>query len=192
MQITAALAADLATLSAALDDPSADIEVSLHALAVTLRQAVDSYRGLRVLAGSGIGRLDLLLLDGAGDPAPMGSSVLLPLLAAVDGGSAPAVAVVVYAGNPGSFVDLTADLSWLTGRPVTEFVLDHDLSPSADGADQGQVAAAARINQAIGVLIERGYSPLAASAELDARARNDHGDRLRAAADIIATLTEPG
>ena len=46
-------------------------------------------------------------------------------LSGIGAGHEPAtVAVILYAGMPGTFVDLAADLAWLTGRPPTDFMLD--------------------------------------------------------------------
>ena len=44
------------------------------------------------------------------------------------------MAIILYAGSPGTFVDLAADLAWLTARPLTDFVLDQHLTVP-DGPD---------------------------------------------------------
>ncbi len=49
MKISAALAADLSILDAALDEPGADMLHSLHRLEVDARAAVPSYRGLSAI-----------------------------------------------------------------------------------------------------------------------------------------------
>lgn len=49
MTITAALAAELGILTAALDEPDADIAHSLRQLALTAASAIASYLGLSVL-----------------------------------------------------------------------------------------------------------------------------------------------
>jgi len=49
MKISAALAADLGILTAALDEPAADVQHSLHRLGVDARAAVPTYLGLSVI-----------------------------------------------------------------------------------------------------------------------------------------------
>jgi len=60
-------------------------------------------------------------------------------LPGIGAGHEPAtVAVILYAGTPGTLVDLAADLAWLTGRPPTDFMLDKHLTVPAgpDTTDQ--------------------------------------------------------
>jgi len=67
----------------------------------------------------------------------------------VAGTSLPAVVLVVYAGSPGTFVDLAADLAWLTARPLSDFFLDQHLpAPAGDAATN--LFEVSVINQAIG------------------------------------------
>lgn len=106
------------------------------------------------------------------------------------------MALVLYAGSPGAFVDLAADLAWLTARPLSDFVLDQHLTIPA-GSDTGtQLSAASVINQAIGVLIGIGYTPRQADLRLDSQAAHAGTDRYAAAQLILATRTggdvEPG
>ena len=104
-------------------------------------------------------------------------------------GHAPSVALVFYAATPGTFVDLAADLAWLTGRPPSDFALDQHLSVPA-GSDGGtSLRATSVINQAIGVLIGRGYTPRQAHSKLDTQADGARTDRYTAAQSILDTLT---
>ena len=99
------------------------------------------------------------------------------------------VALILYARTPGTFVDLAADLAWLTGRPPSEFALDQHLSVPA-GSDRGtSLGAASVINQAIGVLIGRGYTPRHAHSKLDTQADRARTDGDTAAQVILDTLT---
>jgi hypothetical protein len=196
MNITTGLASDLRRLTAALDEPGADIAQTLHKMAADTHAAVRSYLGLNV----SVSRSDPLftftyLNDGvvAGDIA---TSLRLTLPSIGDSWAPPAVALIFYAGSPGAFVDLAADLAWLTARPLSDFVLDQHLTIPA-GSDSGaQLSAASVINQAIGVLIGFGYTPQQADRRLDTQAAHAGTDRYAAAQLILATRpggdVEPG
>ena len=54
---------------------------------------------------------------------------------------------------PGTFVDLAADLAWLTARPLSDLVLDRHLPPPAERGAATSLFEASVINQAIGALI---------------------------------------
>lgn len=189
MAITAALAADLRLLTAALDEPGTDIAATLHQLAADTTAGVPSYLGASVM----VSRSDPLftstyLIDGvvAGD---VRTSLQLRLPGLGDGRSPPTVAIILYAGSPGAFVDLAADLAWLTARPLTDFILDQHLIIPAGSVTGGQLRAASAINQAIGVLVSHGYTPQQADWELDTQAGHARTDRLSAAHHILARLT---
>jgi hypothetical protein len=189
VMITAALAADLRLLTAALDEPGTDIAATLHQLAIDTAAGVPSYLGLSLM----VSRSDPLftstyLLDGvlAGD---VRTSLQLRLPGLGEHRSPPTVAIILYAGSPGAFVDLAADLAWLTARPLTDFMLDQHLAIPAGSVTEGQLHAASTINQAIGVLIGRGYTPQQADWELDTQAGHAATDRLMAAQHILARLT---
>jgi hypothetical protein len=83
-------------------------------------------------------------------------------------------------------------LAWLTGRPPGEFALDQHLSVPA-GSDAGtSLRAASVINQAIGVLIGRGYTPRQAHSKLDNQAAGARTNRHTAAQVILDSLTAAG
>jgi len=150
---------------------------------------VRSYLGLNV----SVSRSDPLftftcLNDGvvAGDIA---TSLRLTLPRIGDSWAPPAVALILYAGSPGAFVDLAADLAWLTARPLSDFVLDQHVTIPA-GSDSGpQLSAASVINQAIGVLIGIGYTTQQADWRLDTEAAHAGTDRYAAAELILAMRT---
>ncbi|MGP0080891.1 hypothetical protein [Mycobacterium sp.] len=188
MEIGAALAADLGILTAALDEPGADVLHSLQQLGVDAQAAVSTYLGLSLTVDGSDPPFTLTNLeDGAADDVRTSLRLTLP---GVGGDRAsPSVALTLYAGTPGTFVDLTADLAWLTGRPPSDFVLDQHLSVP-DGSDTGiYLRAASVINQAIGVLIGRGHTPGQAHRELDIRADSAGTDRHTTAQFILDTLT---
>ena len=189
MKIGAALAADLGILTAALDEPGADVLQSLHHLGVDAQAAVPTYLGLSVTVnGSDPPFTFTTLADGTADNVR--TSLRLTLLARVgDGRAAPSVALILYAGTPGTFVDLTADLAWVTGRPPGDFALDQHLSVPAGSNAGTYLRATSVINQAIGVLIGRGYTPGQAHQELDTQADSAGADRHTTAQFILDTLT---
>ncbi len=188
MEIGAALAADLGILTAALDEPGADVLQSLHQLGLDAQAAVPTYLGLSVTVdGSDPPFTFTTLEDGTADDVR--TSLRLTLPGVGDGPAAPSVALTLYAGTPGTFVDLTADLAWLTGRPPSDFALDQHLSVP-DGSDTGTyLRAASVINQAIGVLIGRGYTLGQAHRELDTQADSAGTDRHITAQFILDALT---
>lgn len=188
MTIGAALAADLGILTAALDESGADLLHSVDHLGVDARAAVPSYLGLSVTVdGSDPPFTFTTLEDGAADDVRTSLRLTLPGVGA--GRAATSVAFILYARTPGTFVDLSADLAWLTGRPLSDFVLDQHLSVPA-GSDAGTyLRTASVINQAIGVLIGRGYTPGQAHRELDTQADGAGTDRPNAAQFILDTIT---
>jgi hypothetical protein len=189
MKISAALAADLGILTAALDGPDADVLHSLHQLGVDAQAAVPTYLGLSVtFDGSDPPFRFTTLEDGTADNVRT-SLRITPPARVDDGRAAPSVALILYAETPGTFVDLTADVGWLTGRPPSDFALDRHRSVPA-GSDAGtSLRAASVINQAIGVLIGRGYTPRQAHSKLDTQVDGAGTDRYTTAQFILDTLT---
>jgi hypothetical protein len=188
MKIGAALAAELGILTEALDEPGTDLLHSLHQLGVDAQAAVPTYLGLSMTVdGSDPPFTFTTLEDGAADDVR--TSLRLTLPGDGDGRASPWVALTLYAETPGTFVDLTADLAWLTGRPPSDFALDQHLSVPA-GSDAGRyLRAASVINQAIGVLIGRGCAPGQAHSKLDTQADGAGTERHTAAQFILDTLT---
>lgn len=187
--MTAALAADLTTLTEALDDPDVDIADTLRRLAAAAALAVRSYLGLTVTSLLSAHEVTLTTLDWDIAPGDIRTSLHLPMPRAPDDGLAPLVSVTLYAGNPGAFIDLAADLAWLTGRALADFVLNrHLILARAPDATSG-LAVAALIDQAVGVLIGHGYTPEQAHRELDARAERLGVDHHTSARDILTELT---
>jgi hypothetical protein len=190
MTIGAALAADLGILTAALDEPGVDVLHSLHLLGVDAQAALPGYLGMSVTVdGSDPPFAFTTLEDGATDDIRTSLRLTLPDVG--DGRASPSVALILYAGTPGALVDLTADLAWLTGRPLSDFVLDQHLSVPAGSYPGTYLRTASVINQASGVLIGRGNTPGQAHRELDTQADGAGTDRYTAAQLILDTLT-PG
>lgn len=189
MEINAALAAELALLTEALDDPGADVAGSLLRLATDARGAVASYRGLMVV----IARSDppvtfAAFADGAESDEIRTS--LMVTSATMTQDSLPRVSVILFAAVPGAFIDLAADLAWMTDRPLTDVILDQHLSVRVDGHGRDTLQKASAINQALGVLIGRGYTPEQADLELAARAADAGTDRHQAAVLLLGTIPD--
>ena len=193
MKIGAALAADLGILTAALDEPGADVLRTLHQLSVDAQAAVPTYLGLSVTVDGSDPPFTFTTLEN-GTAADVRTSLWLTLPGVGvgdgvgDGWESPSVTLILYAGTPGTFVDLSADLAWLTGRRPSDFALDQHLSVPA-GSDAGTyLRTASVINQAIGVLIGHGYTPERAHRELDTQADSAGTDRHTTAQFILDTL----
>jgi hypothetical protein len=189
MKIGAALAADLDILTAALDEPGADVLHTLHQLGVDAQAAVPTYLGLRVTVDGSDPPFTFTTLENGAAADDVRTSLRLTLPSVGNGRASTSLALTLYAGTPGTFVDLAADLAWLTGRPPSDFVLDQHLSVP-DASDTGTyLRATSVINQAIGVLIGRGYTPRRAHQELDTQAHSAGIDRPTTAQFILDTLT---
>jgi hypothetical protein len=153
------------------DDPrdegsAVDLDGLLRGLVGTVRAAVASCRGLRLTVLVGGDPVVLDTLDGRSSRAGVRTSLRVPLPTA---GSRTTSTLTVWAGNPGAFVDLAADLAVALGLPVGALVLDEDL-PAGTGPPGSDLAAFSVVHQAVGVLIGRGHTPERAHAELVRRA----------------------
>jgi hypothetical protein len=182
---SAALVAGLADLTAALDDPDVDIAQSIERLAVTVLSAVPSYLGLSLVMDAHGQRIVVAAMDQPTTDDDIATSLRLPLATATSTGD---ITLVLYAGVPGAFVDLAADMDWLIGDDGAEAVLDADLSAPAESISG--LAELSVVNQAIGVLIAGGYTLEQASEILDVLAADGAGDRHTAAARLLTELDE--
>jgi hypothetical protein len=191
MTSTAAMAAALANLTEALDDTDLDIAHSLRLLSLATAAAVPSYRGLSVVVPQSDPPLMFtMLIDGA-VAADIGTSLRLQWQGRRTVPRSSTVAIVLYAAAPGAFVDLAADVVWLTALPSRDIVLDEHFGLPAKPGFNGSLAAASAINQAIGVLIGRGYTPQQAGWHLDVQAAHHRTDR-HSAARLILSKIETG
>ncbi len=188
MEIAAALAADLTVLAAAPDDPAIDLRKNLLLLMADIRLAVRSYLGLTMTVRAGGAQLHAAVWEDAARQQDAKSSLRLTLPAVERVGLAELGELVLYAGSSGAFLDMAADLSWLTGRHLTDFVLDDNLSIVDAVSELPGVAASSTINQAIGVLLGAGRTVTDAVVELDRRAVNAGIDRVQAATELLARL----
>jgi hypothetical protein len=128
VDLPASLLAHLHELMLSIGEDDQDLDDTLVALTTALRSTAASYCGLQLTIVEDRWSVTLTAFsDGHG---PVGTSLRLPLglVSQVDGQSR----VVFFAGTPGAFTDLAADLSHtLGGIPVKR------PSPAADGMDLG-------------------------------------------------------
>lgn len=179
MDLSAALASDLAALTAALDVPGADLGGLLTGLSHTLRRAVPSCVGLSLTV---VVDGDPFTLGTVAVDASVATSMRLPLAPLALLGSAGVV--VFYATRAGAFVDLAADADFVLG--AGRAVLDDDLEPAARHPGLGGLDDLSLVNRAIGFLIGGGHTPAEATAELDRRAHQAGSTRSEAARGVLA------
>lgn len=182
------MSTQLEALTNALEDPRVDLQAVVAALATDVTAAVPSFLGLAMTLLLDNHPVTVTAIDtDVADAA--GASLRLPLEPIA--GAAPGSFVVFYAGRPGAFVDLAADTRYaysLDGAVVLDGHLAAEpqagIHPAGTGPDEMTM-----INQAIGVLIARGYLPEEAHHELLRRAdSNRHG--LPGAAEDLLTETD--
>lgn len=161
-------------------DGSALLQHHLHGLTAALRAAVPSLRGFTLLlvVDREPVRLDLIDPDGG----PMTTSLALPLDWIT--GSAGSE-IVVYAGVPGTLVDLAADLDFVLPSGV-HVVLDRDLDapPLASGTSGTDRMSTTKV--AIGIMIDQGLLPQKALTTLTRRAVTLGVSVAEAAAEEVA------
>lgn len=191
MIISSALSAELALLTQALDLPGVDVAETLTSLAADSRTAADSFVGLSVAITTDLTTFDFTVLDEGVQAEHIRSSLLVPLTGArdencaVEATTSPAsITLVFYATTPGAFIDLAADLAWLTGLALSDFRLDEHRTLPPGHTSSKSPRAMSTINQALGVLIGQGATPDQAERDLAARAA-DAGIDLPAAATLV-------
>jgi hypothetical protein len=191
--VPAELAAALATLTEALEEPGVDVAATLYQLNADAAVAVSSYLGLKVTAAAEGQPVSFAVLRSeiALNQAMTSLRMSLPPSGATDVAAptplAPApMSLVLYARASGAFVDLAADLKWLTGAGPGSFVLDEDLPMSGEASTGLSLTALSTINQAVGVLIGSGYSVPEAHRYLDVLATEVGSDSHAAALGILA------
>jgi len=162
--VTTALAESIRELFADLEQTASPVEKSLASLRRDLRLAVRSSVGLSLTVQMDPDQpVTLTSIDHFTEPSDIVTSLRLPLTwATMDTGSM----IIFYAGVPGAFVDLAADLSHALRLAPGAIVLDEDtVAPTSESGLTG-AAESSTVNQAIGVLLDRGYTPATASAQL--------------------------
>jgi hypothetical protein len=167
VKIAAALAAELGILTAALDEPGTDLAHSLRRLTANATAAIPTFLGLSVTVdGSDPPFAFTAFVEGSGT-GDVRTSLRLALSGVGDARPLVTVVVILYAGSPGTFVDLAADLAFLTARPLSDFAVDQHLPGPAEQAYATDLFEVSIINQAVGALIDQGYTPEQAERHLE-------------------------
>jgi hypothetical protein len=187
--ITAALAADLDVLTAALDEPGTDLADTLHRLAANAAFAIPTYLGLSVTVSGSVPPFAFTSFHDGVVAGDVRTSLRLTLPSGGGAGARQVVTLVLYAGSPGTFVDLASDLAWLSGRPSSDFALDQHLQSLTERVIATGLLEASTINQAIGVLIGKGHTPEEAEEQLTSRTVGAGISRHAVALRILAGLT---
>jgi hypothetical protein len=193
VRFDATTVAALATLTEALDEPGTDIASTVSRLGDVVAATVPSFVALSFRTGSGTAEIEFTgRSDTHDDMSGIRTSLMVPLPdRGVDGYPAQSRgALVLYAGQPGAFVDIAADISWLTGLPLESFRIDEHLGPSEDGGSMTALRDASTVNQALGVLIERGLTVNAAVRHLEGLAAVAGVASAAAAAVLLAQLAD--
>lgn len=200
MEITPSLAANLRLLTAAMFDSAAsdttDLADLVEVFVSNARCAVRSFLGLTITVIELDGRraaqvvLRTTLLEDGVDAGDIRTSLRL---SAPGRGAEPdhrGIELVLYAGTPGAFVDMDADLAFLTGHAFDPGDLDQhrNLQPDITGVLQAESV----IHEAVGVLIARGHTREQAHTELASLAQSAHTDQITEATRILRNLTPRG
>jgi hypothetical protein len=175
VDLPAALLAHVHDLTVSIGQDDQDLGDTVAALTTALRATATSYCGFQLTIVENQWPVTLTAFTDGHD-LPVGTSLRLPLalVSRVDGESR----VVFFAGTPGAFTDLAADLSYaLGGIPVEQrssaannadhrgtrvdgglkaIQLDTDLPPLSHVSGLTGLAELAVLNHAIGMLIQQG------------------------------------
>jgi hypothetical protein len=186
VDMSTALAADLARLTEALDDPGVvDLPALLGRCHDALLAAVPSGLGLSMTFPAGPGGVTVSTLPAAG--TAIRSSLRVPMTSWAD--VDPRSDVVFYAATAGALVDLAADLGWALQLPGDGLLIDRDLSPEDRG--RSGLWELSVVHRAVGVLLDRGRTPHAARDELDRAARDSNTSVAVVADRLIRSLNPP-
>lgn len=207
MILPTGLAAELALLTQALDLPGTDIAQTVTRLTTATRTAVGSYLGLSITITAEPAPFQLTVLEEGVVATDIGTSLLIPLSTSETTMTPASAELTLYAATPGAFIDLAADLSFITGRTSTEFAIDEyrntvtSTIPTGFPIDQHGntsasttptgLASASIINQALGVLMGRGATPEQADHDLHQHAATAGIALLTAATLILAAPSPP-
>jgi hypothetical protein len=187
VNISAALVADLNALAAILDHAGTDFEVLLRGLADDARRAVPSFLGLTMSLTIEDYPVTFTVMDDFDSAAHIATSALLPLTTLKDTDAASVI--VFYAGNAGAFVDFAADASFALGLEPDVVILDRHLTPPNSASGLTGLDSLSDLNQALGILIDRGHTVDTAHSELHRMAGLGQITVLIAARQLIESIS---
>jgi len=184
--VTTALAENIRELFTTLDQAPSLVEESLASLRRDLKLAVRSSVGLTLTVVMHPGQpITLTSIDHFTDASDIITSMRLPLnWAALEAGSM----IIFYAGLPGAFVDLAADLTYSLHLAPGTIVLDQDTAAPVSESGLTGATESSTVDQAIGVLIDRGHTPTTAGAHLKSQASEFHRDVHHAATRVLRSV----
>jgi ANTAR domain len=186
MTISAALSADLTTLTHALEDPESDIEALLEQLDEDARMTVASYVGLLFTIAIDGDPITLTTVHHLAQRDTIVSSVALRLNALRT--SEPGTVLILYASTAGAFLDFAAELNQGFRLDPNDIALDQDLTRPIDESHPSGLRQRSILNQAIGVLCERGHTVDEARDELRRLARDSRTTVYEAAHQLIRAI----
>lgn len=188
MGLPTALVDSLVELTRSVDLDDSAVVAPLAALVHDAGLAVLSYRGLRLVLLDHDHAVTLSVFEHPVGVADCVTSLRVPLdaLSNADPGSS----LTLYAGLPGAFVDLSADLSYALGlADRLVIVLDADLPPLSVASGIDGLAEGSTINRAVGLLIERGHEPADAHRELGRLAASTGATSFVVAGALLRQMT---
>lgn len=164
MDLSVAFAVDLRRLCDTGDIDDADIAALLTALGAEARATIDSFAGITFVLMTDGHPIRFTAFEAGMTEADVVTSVMLPLaaLAATEAGSM----LIIYAARPGALVDLAADAAVALGITPDSVSLDRHLPGPGELSGPSGLADALVMNQAIGVLLDRGLLPATARLEV--------------------------
>ena len=179
MAISDAMAADLRALAeATADEDGVDLRASLNDLCRSADVAVRGFLGLALTVAYPAGQVTLTALRPAAETTAVASSLHMVLSQCA--GGEPESTVTLFAGLPGAFDLLASDLKRLSPQDGRVSSRDAHLRLPPE-AERHSVAQLSIVNQAVGILIARGWTFDDAREELRRRAFHD-GVPVRASA----------
>ena len=170
LEIPRSLLASLRDLTTGVDGDELAVGKLLGALIRELETSVLSYRGLQLtISQNGFPVVLTAFAEGHdGHDGHVATSLRLPL-ALLDSGFAAESHIVLYAGTPGAFVDLAADLQFALrdantperqeNSALPPIRLDADPPPRTRGFRLSGLTELSIIDRAVGVLIGQGHHP---------------------------------
>jgi hypothetical protein len=187
MAISNAMAADLRALAeATADEDSVDLRASLNDLCRSTDVAVRGFLGLALTVDHPAGQVTLTALRPAAETTAVATSLHMVLSQCA--GGEPESTVTLFAGLPDAFDLLASDLKRLSPQHGRVSTRDAHLRLPPE-AERHSVAQLSIVNQAVGILIARGWTLDDAREELRRRAFHDRVAVPASAQRIIDTAS---
>ncbi|MBM9467095.1 hypothetical protein [Nakamurella leprariae] len=172
----------MAALTAALDRPGTDLSAILAVLLDDLRVGIPSFVAVRVTV---LTATQPIVLTAAVSDTPVVVTVQIQLQLPPGPPGCTGAVLELSAGAIGALDAWAADVRRITGDEDGAVVRQLPPVRACIGTDLAGLDAVGEIDQALGVLIDRGLDPDAARADLDRRSAEAGGDRHRAARRVL-------